>query len=291
MSADLQPKHPKKYKPTFVYAIASISLNLFIMGLFALGIYFTQKEIKKVRESVEVELILRDSLSHERKVAIEKYLKKKDFIGHVDYRSKDEAAAIYEKELGQNFREVLGYNPLYDAFIVNLKAENSNPEFVADVKSAFLSQVGVKEVNYSQPVMDMLGTTFKPVTFGIFLLCIILFIVAFMVIDTTIRLMMYSQRYSIRTMQLIGATEWFIVKPFLKRSAISGMISGFIAILVVSLVYYLTHYKFNVTIESSDFVFLLMLGGLLIGMGVFISALSTYFAVKKYIGVKLDELY
>jgi cell division transport system permease protein len=291
MSADLQPKHPKKYKPTFVYAIASISLNLFIMGLFALGIYFTQKEIKKVRESVEVELILRDSLSQERKVAIEKYLKKKDFILNVDYRSKDEAAAMYEKELGQNFREVLGYNPLYDAFIVNLKSENSNPEFVADVKSAFLSQVGVKEVNYSQPVMDMLGTTFKPVTFGILLLCIILFIVAFMVIDTTIRLMMYSQRYSIRTMQLIGATEWFIVKPFLKRSAFSGMISGFIAIVVVSLVYYLTHYKFNVTIESSDFVFLLLLGGLLIGMGVFISAFSTYFAVKKYIGVKLDELY
>lgn len=291
MSDELEQKAPVKRKPNFVFAIISIAMILFTIGLFSFGVFTLQKQIKEIKESVQIDLNLKSDVTESQKTALANYLKKQNYIAKITYKSKEVAAQQFEKELGQNFTEILGSNPLYDAYIINLKSEFSNPDFIKDVKSDFLGQAGVQEVLYSDLAVQSTGTTLKPITIGIIILSTIMLVVAFLIIDNTIRLMMYSQRFLIRSMQLIGANEWFIVKPFILKSIISGLISAAIALLFLSGIIYLTINKFSLQFVSQDFVILLFIAIGLTLFGILISISSTYFAVNKYLKVKLDELY
>ncbi len=291
MSDELEQKAPVKRKPNFVFAIISIAMILFTIGLFSFGVFTLQKQIKEIKESVQIDLNLKSDVTESQKTALANYLKKQNYITKITYKSKEVAAQQFEKELGQNFTEILGSNPLYDAYIINLKSEFSNPDFIKDVKSDFLAQAGVQEVQYSDLAVQSTGTTLKPITIGIIILSTIMLVVAFLIIDNTIRLMMYSQRFLIRSMQLIGANEWFIIKPFIIKSIISGLISAAIALLFLSGIIYLTINKFSLQFVSQDFVILLFIAIGLTLFGILISISSTYFAVNKYLKVKLDELY
>ena len=291
MSENLEQKIPKKHKPSYVFAVISIAMILFLVGLFACSTLFVQREIDKIKESVQVDINLKPEVNEAQKAAVLVYLKKQNFISKITFKSKEQAAEQFEKELGQNFREILGNNPLYDSYIINLRADFSNPDFVKDVKSAFLSLDGVEEVFYSDLAVNTVGTKLKPITYGITILSIILLIVAFFIIDNTIRLMMYSQRFSIRSMQLIGANNWFIIKPFIIKSIIVGVISALIAIFGLGILIYLTNYKFSIEILNQDFVNLTFVAIGLILFGMLISIVSTYLAVNKYLRIKLDELY
>jgi cell division transport system permease protein len=291
MSENLEQKTPKKRKPNFVYAVISISMILFIIGLFSFGVFIVQNQINQIKESVQIDLNLKADVSEEQKTALAAYLKKQNYISKITFKGKEEAAEQFERELGQNFREILGENPLFDAYIINLKADYSNPDFVKDVKSALVAQPGVQEVFYSDLAVNTTGATLKPITIGIVLLSIIMLVVAFLIIDNTIRLMMYSQRFTIRSMQLIGANEWFIIKPYILKSIISGIISALISIAFLAAIIYLTIYKFTLQFVGQDFVTLSLIATGLIIFGILISITSTYFSVNKYLKIKLDELY
>jgi cell division transport system permease protein len=291
MSENLEQKIPTKRKPSFIYAIISIAMILFIIGLFSFGVFTIQKQINELKESVQIDLNLKEDVTDEQKAAIATYLKKQKYVSKIKFISKDVAAEKFERELGQNFREILGENPLYDAYTINLKAEFSNPDFVKDVKSSFIGLAGVQEVLYSDIAVNTTGATLRPITIGIIVLSFIMLIVAFLIIDNTIRLMMYSQRFTIRSMQLIGANEWFIIKPYIIKSVISGLTSAFIAILFLVGIIYLTIYKFSLEFVTQDFVTLSLIAVGLIVFGILISITSTYLAVNKYLKIKLDELY
>jgi cell division transport system permease protein len=291
MSTDLEPKTPKKRKPSFIYAIISISMILFTIGLFSFGVLVVHKEINEIKESVQIDLNLKTDVTDAQKTAIANYLKKQEYISKITFKSKDAAAQQFERELGQNFREILGSNPLYDAYIINLKADYSNPDFVKDVKSALVGLDGVQEVFYSDMAVKTTATTIEPIIAGIAVLCLIMLVVAFLIIDNTIRLMMYSQRFTIRSMQLIGANEWFIIKPYIAKSAVSGITSAAVAIVLLAAIIYLTIYKFSIPFAGGDFVPLALIAGGLVVFGILISIISTYMAVNKYLKIKLDELY
>ena len=116
MSEDLEQKIPKKRKPSFVYAIISIAMILFIIGLFSFGVFTIQKEINQLKESIEIDMNLKTDVTETQKAAIATYLKKQDFVSKIKYVSKEVASEKFQRELGQNFTEILGENPLYDAF-------------------------------------------------------------------------------------------------------------------------------------------------------------------------------
>lgn len=291
MSDELEQKIPKKRKPSFVYAIISISMILLLIGLFSYGVFVVQKEINQLKESIQIDLNLKTDVTDAQKKSIAAYLEKQEYISKITFKSKDEAAEQFERELGQNFREILGENPLYDAYIINLKAEFSNAEFVKDVKSALLGLKGVQEVFYSDIAFSTASGTLQPITISVIALSIIMLIIAFLIIDNTIRLMMYSQRFTIRSMQLVGANEWFIIKPYMIKAIVSGLISSAIAIAILAGVIYLTICRFSVSIEGNDFVTLIFIASGLIAFGILISMVSTFLAVNKYLKIKLDELY
>ena len=291
MSEELEQKTPTKKNPSFAYAIISIAMILFIIGLFSFGVYVIQKEINAIKESVQIDINLKPDVTEEQKSALANYLKKQKYISKIAYKSKEVAAEQFEREIGQNFREILGDNPLYDAYIINLNSTYSSPAFVKDIKSAMLSQPGVQEVFYSELAISTTGATLKPITIGIVVLSVIMLIVAFLIIDNTIRLMMYSQRFVIRSMQLIGANEWFIIKPYILKSIGSGIISAILAICILAGIVYLTIYKFSIVFVSQDFVILSAIAVGLLLFGILISITSTYFSVRKYLKIKLDQLY
>lgn len=291
MSDNKDYKPIKRYQPNYKYAILTIALNLFIIGLFAIIIHFSNAAIVKLKQNIDIELILADTVNTEQIAEIKNTLKQKDYLHKINYVSKEVAAQKYEKELGQNFTQILGYNPMYNAFVVNVKAEKADPQTIKLLKTDLLAVSGIKEVNYSEPISNMFGQTIKPVFIGILVISLLLFLIAFFVIDSTIRLMMYSQRYAIRTMQLIGGTKFFIIKPFLTKSIWAGLFSAFIALLALgSVVFYFIN-KYSIALSQADIVMLSVIAGGLIIISLFISLISTFFAVNKYWNAKLEDLF
>lgn len=289
--SEQQPYKPtKKYQATYKYAILTISLNLFIIGLFASILYLTKNTINKLKQDIDIELVLIDTLENNQIAKIKQELKKKDYISKINYRSKEKAAEIYERELGQNFTQILGYNPLYNSYIVNIKPAALDAENLKEIKSDFLIIKGIKDVSYSEPVSNFVSTTIKPAFITISILSIILLLIAFSVIDTTIRLKMYSQRYAIRTMQLIGSTNWFIIKPYIQNALKAGAISVLLCIVFLTMLVGFGIYKYNIILNNNDIVFFILLAITLIIISLLISTISTYFAVRKYLNLNLDEL-
>jgi cell division transport system permease protein len=289
--SEQQPYKPtKKYQATYKYAILTISLNLFIIGLFASILYLTKNTINKLKQDIDIELVLIDTLENNQIAKIKQELKKKDYISKINYRSKEKAAEIYERELGQNFTQILGYNPLYNSYIVNIKPAALDAENLKEIKSDFLIIKGIKDVSYSEPVSNFVSTTVKPAFITISILSIILLLIAFSVIDTTIRLKMYSQRYAIRTMQLIGSTNWFIIKPYIQNALKAGAISVLLCIVFLTMLVGFGIYKYNIILNNNDIVFFILLAITLIIISLLISTISTYFAVRKYLNLNLDEL-
>ncbi|HNF49004.1 MAG TPA: permease-like cell division protein FtsX [Chitinophagales bacterium] len=291
MSEELHQKVPKKKKPSFIYAIISIAMILFIIGLFSSSVLFTRSYYNKLKESIQIDIYLKDDISDSAKNSLTQYLEHQRFLSKVKYISKDESAQEFKKAYNQDFEQILGNNPLPAAFRINLKAENSNEEFAKDLKYKLQGMDGVQEVYYNALAFKTVGTQINPIFWGILVLCLVLLIVAFLIIDNTIKLLMYSQRNTIRTMQLIGATDGFIIKPYIWRSAVIGIISAIVAILILALLIYLTIYKFSLEISATDFVNLSLIALGLVVFGILIAVISTYFSVNKYLKVKLDELY
>jgi len=291
MSENLGQKSPKKRKPSFVYAILSITLILFVVGLVGLGYYYSEKGLKSIKESIEMEVILHADLEKKQIDETSYFLKNLEGIKDSKFISKEDALKDFSKELGQNIGEIAGENPLYDAFVIHLKSNNSNKDSIQKIVEKLKKHETILEVDYSKDILDMVSISLQraPIIIGIF--CILLLFIAFFLIDNTIRLMMFSQRFLIRSMQLIGATKGFIMKPFLIRAIISGIISAILAISIWSILLYLGYFKFSFNYTSNDLVIFGIGASCLVVFGILVSILSTYLSVNKYLRLKLDELY
>ena len=292
MSKNLSQKSPRKSKPTFLYAIISITMILFLVGLLASGYVFVHKMMKNLKESVEVEIELTDTITPMQLAKVRSFLKEQEYIKDFNFRSREEAAKSFQKELGQDFIEILKANPLYDSYIIHLNAAYSDKENLEVIKSKLEKIVGVSSVNYSSIILDVISANISKIMYVLTILAIILLVVAFSLIDNTIRLSMFSQRFTIRSMQLIGATKGFIMQPYIFRSILTGILSACIAIMFLAgLIYYIQYRISDLQINDED---IMLLGFIAIGLvvcGMIISAISTYFSVNKYLYTKLDELY
>lgn len=291
MSENLDQKATKKRRPSFVYAILSITMVLLMSGILALLVFYTQKAITKVRESIELEVILNTDSRDIQVVELRNYLSGQPWILSQEFITKEEAAKNYAREIGQDFVDALGYNPLYDAFIIRLNAKYSNFDSIDVIQSGLLRQPAVQEVSYSRAAVELVSARLKNVSLVVMGVAVALLVLAFSLIDSTIRLLMFSQRFIIRSMQLIGATKGFIIKPYMIRGIFTGTVSGIITIIVIGLLLLYIENRFHIGLESKD---ALILSGIALGIiaaGVLISTISTYFAVSKYLRMKLDDLY
>jgi cell division transport system permease protein len=281
----------------YLSVILSITLALFVIGLFGLLFIHSQKLSEYIKEQMEVQIYLENQLSENRKIAIQKTLANKDFTlvkenkAQVTFISKDQALEDFSLKAGENPEEFLGHNPLRDAYILKLKPEYLDSLQLVQVKSDIESINGVFEVSYMDNIIaDINRNTTK---IGLILLgfFVLLLLTVMILINNTIKLALFSQRFLIRSMQLVGATGAFIQKPFLWRSLSHGLLAGVLASVVLFALLEYAMVKIPNLDTISDLNKVLLLFSTLVFVGGAIGFFSTFRAIRKYLKMSLDELY
>lgn len=280
----------KKSSPSFFYSVISITLVLFLMGLIGTLLFFSNKISKYFKENIEITLILKDDISKADVYAFQKVLDLKPYTKTTYYFSKEDAAAIMKQQYGEDM-SVLGYNPLFASVNIYLQADYANADSLKIIEEEIMSMGKVQEIYYMRALITIVNQNLKKIGLILGGFALLIFFISVTLIDNTIKLMMYSQRFLIRSMQLVGATRWFIIRPYLLKSILNGLISGLVAvILLVGLMYYL-QLKISGLIVAEDLTDFLIIFIAVLLFGLIISASSAFFAIQKYLKIKLDDLY
>jgi cell division transport system permease protein len=222
---------------------------------------------------------------------LQKDMDAKSYVKSTEYVSKDEAAAKLKNDLGEDFVNFLGYNPLSPTIDVYLHAQYTSPDSVSKIEKYVRQYTFVKEVYYQESLLYLINENVKKISLFILIVSLFLFLVALTIINNTIRLSVYSKRFLIRTMQLVGATKSFIRKPFLVKSVFHGLIAGLIAITLLLGLLYLVEKEFFLLFTFQDTNLLFLLGAAIILTGIIINVVSTFFSVNRYLGISDDKLY
>jgi cell division transport system permease protein len=286
----MKGKSIKKNKISYWNSIFSISTVLFLTGFLGLFIIIAKNTSDILKESVSIHVELTDATPQEYNEIIAK-LKMYDEVLKINYVTKEEAAVKLKNDIKEDFIQIIGYNPLYNALDVNLKSDYFNQQNIEKIKKNLLLESLVRDVSYPKVISQSLDKNLRKISFFIGALTIFLLLIAVVLIDSTIRLAMFSDRFLIKSMQLVGATRWFIIKPYIWRSILNGIVSAIMSFIVLVLVLYMIS-KYSELIDiMHEINHLVVVFFGLIFLGIIISSISTVFAVHKYLRTKLDSLY
>lgn len=281
----------KKTKTIYISTVISIALVLLMTGLLGLILVHAKNLSNYVKENIVINVIVNEGAKEVDILALQKQTDTNPAVLKTQYVSKELAARNLTKDLGEDFVEFLGYNPLLSSIDVYMKADNANNASIESLQRQLSQNPLVKEVIYQKSLVDMVNQNIKLIGLVILAFASILLIIAVALINNTIRLAIYSQRFLIKSMQLVGATKGFIRKPFINFGILHGMLAGLIAIILLLLTLFLAQQQVpELIILRNWFEFILVFIGV-IGIGILISGLSTYFAVSKYLDQKIYDLY
>lgn len=278
-----------------VGVVTSVTLALFAIGLFSLLILYSKKLEDEVRRNIKMEVYLRSNLTSAQRLQVEKQLLSLPYFAsqqeHLKFISKEEAAKKFIAETGEDFTAFLGENPLRDAYLISVdRAYHTGPQ-MDSIKTQVAAINGVFQVYYQGDVIESVNDNVAKI--GLFLagLILILLITVALLINNTLRIALFSQRFLIRSMQLVGATRWFIQRPFLFRAAGYGILGGIIASILLWLATNYAHQKIaDLKILHREEEFMMLVGGLLVA-GIILVVISTLISIQKYLRMSLDELY
>lgn len=276
---------------SYISTMVSITLVLFVLGLLGLIVLHAQKLSDHVRESIAVSVFLDDEVSDGEVTRLQRSLEEKAAVNTTRYISREEAAEDLMEELGEDFVAFLGYNPLSPSITIHLKASYANPDSLALFEEEIARYPHVTEVDYQQSLVHLVHENVRRIGMGLLVFSVLLLIVAFALINNTIRLSVFSKRFLIKSMQLIGATQAFIRRPFILRGTLQGVIGAAfaIALLIITLFAAKRQIPELALFYDAQMLAILFAGVLLVGA--IISYVSTFFAVRKYLKLKTDFLY
>ncbi len=276
---------------SYFYAIFGISLVLFIIGTAAVMLIEAHRISTDFRENLKIEVQISDSLAAGKITSIQKILLEKSYIKNVKLVSKDEALKILKKDDPELSTDFLEYNPLYASFIVNLRENYANKDSFQFIKPEISKIPGVSKVSIQNEILESLDKNIRSASFIILIVAGIILAFAISLIFNTIRLAMFSNRFVIKTMQLFGATRWFIIRPFLGKSIVNGFVGGLISCLIISgLLYYFDRTLPELGLQRDLITFALLSAGIIL-FGILISFFSTLTAVFRYLRMKVEDLY
>ncbi|MGF7080874.1 cell division protein FtsX [Mucilaginibacter sp. UYCu711] len=280
-----------KTKTIYISTVFGIAMVLLMIGLLGLILVHANNLSRYVKENIVLNIFV-DDAAHETDVRqLQTQLENNPAVKQAIYVSKELAARNLQKDLGEDFVKFLGYNPLSQSIDVYLNADFANSAEITKFKAQLLKNPLVKEVKYQQSLVDQMNANLTSITLVILAFTGIFVVVSVALINNTIRLAIYSQRFLIKSMQLVGATKGFIRKPFLLYGIWHGLLGGLIAVIILVGTLYLANLQIPDLVilqNNAEFgvVFLLV-----IGLGIFISAFSTYLAVNKFLRLKIYDLY
>jgi cell division transport system permease protein len=281
----------------FGSVLFSTTLSLFIVGLFGVILIQAKTLTTLIRENIEVQVFLDKNLEESKIKSIEANLAQRPFIllktgsKGLKFVTDEQAAATFIESTGEDFTQFLDDNPLRDSFVISIAEEFQTAEQLDAIVKELEGIPGVFEVSYMTDLVDSINENLFKVSLVLGGFILILIITVVMLINNTIRLALFSQRFLIRSMQLVGATRSFIRKPFLTRAFIFGMMSGSFASIILFVLVKYTQSSIEGFAMLQNQELLLVLFGTLILIGGILSVVSTLRAVNKYLNMSLDELY
>ncbi|HEX2976925.1 MAG TPA: permease-like cell division protein FtsX [Bacteroidales bacterium] len=287
-----EPGYPKsRLTGSYLTVVISVSLVLFLLGLLGLLIVNARQLSDYFRESLSFYIIL-DENSRETDIhTLQKDLDAKPYVKSTKYVSKEEAAAKMKEDLGEDFINFLGDNPLPPSIDVFLYAGYTNADSVSRIEKYVSEYPFVKEVYYQESLMTLINENIRKISVFLLIISTFLFVISITIINNTIRLSIYSKRFLIRTMHLVGATRSFIRKPFLIQSVLQGLLSSLIAMSLIAGLLYLVEKEFFAVFAFETPEVLLILGAAIIAAGILINLVSTFFSVNRYLDIPEDKLY
>jgi cell division transport system permease protein len=281
----------RKLRSSYVTTVISISLVLFLLGIMGLLFLNAHRLSVYVKENLGFTVLVNDNSREAEVQRLQKILNASPYVREAAYLDKQQAAEIMKEDLGEDFVSFLGYNPLLSSIEVKVFAEYANPDSMAMIEAQVLNFPQVKEVYYQKNLLHAVNDNIKKITLILGSFSILLMVIAIALINNTIRLSVYSKRFLINSMQLVGATRSFIRRPFLLKSILHGLAGATIAIVLLSFLIYGIGSELEGMIGIGNIKLLAALFAMVVLGGILITLLSTFFAINKYLRLKSDELY
>lgn len=291
MSKKDSKTYSKRIRSSYITSIISISLVLLLLGMVGLLLINGRNIRRQVMESIGFNVILKENVKEADIYQLQKILDAREYILSTEYITKEEAALETEQMLGEDFIRFLGYNPLPPSIRVRLHQPWANPDSVMMIEQDLMQYDSIEEVYYKKSLLYAVNENIRQISLVILGFSILLTLISVTLINNTIRLSIYSKRFIINTMQLVGATRSFIRRPFLYRGAASGFTGSLIALALLFAMVYLLQEEFEGVISLRDYDMLAILSLGIMLLGIVINAISTFFAVNKYLDIKIDKLY
>ncbi|TMM59371.1 FtsX-like permease family protein [Maribacter algarum] len=291
MGKSFEQYQKRKLVSSYFSVVLSIALVLFLLGILGLLVLNTKKMADHFKEQITISVYLKESAKEVEIDQLQKSLAMAEYTKTATYVSKEEAAEKHTEEIGENFIEFLGYNPLKNSIDVNLNADFVSPEKIEEIAAEITAKGYVEEVSYDQPLVGLLNDNVKKISLWILIASGIFTFIAVLLINSSIRLSIYSKRFIIKTMQMVGATKTFIRRPFIWTNLKLGMLGALVALLALGAVlYYINENYPELGLFDDPTILIILFVGVFV-LGALISWLSTYFAAQRFLNLRTDELY
>lgn len=283
----------RRFAGSYFVSLISIALVLFVLGMYAFLMTYTDKLLNHVKENIGFEIVIKSNAKTSSIESLTNELSKKDYIKSVEYISKEDAINKMKEDLGEDFLEWLGdvENPLLPSIDVRFVSDYANSDSMAMVEKWLGNKSIVKEVIYQKSLTNAINANINKIKFVLFIVSIILLFIAIVLISHTIRLSVYSKRFVVRSMQLVGATEGFIMKPFLKTFMKQGFIAAIIALIciTISLIGIKDYLPEANLLQNNFYIFKIYMS--VIVLSLLLTMLSTIFSMRKYLNADIDKFY
>jgi len=290
MSKELK-YNKRRLQTSYLSTIIGITLVLYVLGLLGLVISEAKKISDYVKENIGFSVIMKDDVKEADIFQLQKTLDAASFAKQTEYITKEQAAEQLKKDLGEDFISFLGYNPLLPSIEVKLVAEYANNDSLQAIEKRLLKNESIKEVIYQKSLVHLVNENISKLSFLLLVFGALFLFIAIVQINNTIRLAVYSKRFIIKSMQLVGATQGFIRKPFIAKGIVQGIIAALLTICFLTGTLYWVQKGVPELINLREIDSYLYLFLFILIVGIIISWLSTFFAVRKYLKIKTDYLY
>ncbi|MBN4048401.1 ABC transporter permease [Flavobacteriaceae bacterium AH-315-O20] len=291
MSKSFEKYHKRRLRSSYASVIISISLVLFLLGILGLMVLNTKKVANYFKEKAAITLFLKNDVSKARILTLQVSIDEQDFTKSTKFISKEDAAEIYIKENGEDFMDFLGYNPLQNALDIYVKADYVTEDKMEAIEKKYQDNQFVSTVSYDKPLIGLLTKNVNQISLFILIFSGLATLIVIVLINSSIRLSVYAKRFTIKTMQMVGATKRFIRKPFIWGSVRLGIIGATIAIIELAIVIYYLNIYFPEFGFIDDKIAIISLFGTVFLIGILITWFSTFFATQRFLNLRTDELY
>lgn len=287
-----ESKIQNKIRSAYTISLISITMVLLLLGIIGLLILNAGVLSKYVRENISFSVLIHDNIKEPDIKLFKKTLDTQHFVKSTEYINKDDAAKQLQEELGEDFLQTLGYNPLSPTINIYLKSEYATPDSIKKIETWLLSNTEmVSEVAYQHNLVQLINNNIRKISIILFFFAAIFLVISFALLNNTVRLMIYSKRFTINTMKLVGAKNTFIRKPFLISGLIQGFMSSVIALIILSFIVNFYNKQLGEMISLLNLQHLIILYLIITFIGIFLTIISTYFSINKYLRLKTSELY